>query len=309
MKLLLEQEFFEEEERSGFLVSAEMKRVWAAELKVLEFVINVCEKYGIQYFADYGTLLGAVRHKGFVPWDDDIDIALKRADYMKLMSALKKEIKQPYKVNSCYFSNERRQPFCSIANYSHVPVPSDVIEQFFGCPYVVGVDVYALDYVPEDKESAELQTAMYTAVYDLAMRLDEIRLSGELEHYLLEVEEMCNISLKRDDTLRGQLWRLCDMIAAMFGEEESSILTFFPRRVQGDFDFGYPKEWYDSAVLMKFEGMNIAVPHSYHEVLTELYGDYMQPQRDTSSHNYPFFSVQKEYLEKINRKTEGEKLQ
>ena len=301
MKLLFEPGFFEEEERSGFIVSSEMKRVWAAELKVLEFVINVCQKYGIQYFADYGTLLGAVRHKGFVPWDDDIDIALKRADYMKLMSALKKEVKPPYKVNSCYFSDERRQPFCSIANYSHVPMPAEVIDEFFGCPYVVGVDVYALDYVPRDEESAKLQMAMYTAVYDLAMRLDEMRQTGELEYYLLQVEEMCNVRLKSDNTLRGQLWRLCDMIAAMFGEEESDILTFFPRNVQGHSDFGYPKEWYDETVFMKFEGINIAVPKNCHEVLTRLYGDYTIPKQNTSSHNYPFFAVQKEYLEKLKK--------
>ena len=301
MKLLFEPGFFEEEERSGFTVSAEMKRVWAAEMKVLEFIINVCQKHGIQYFADYGTLLGTVRHGGFVPWDDDIDIALKRPDYMKLMSVLKKEDKLKFKVNSCWFSDEIRQPFCSIANYSHVPMPVEVIDEFFGCPYVVGVDVYALDYVPRDGETAELQMAMYTAVYDLAMRLDEMKHTGELEHYLSQIEEMCSVRLKRDDTLRGQLWRLGEMIAAMFGEEESDTLTFFPRNVPGDLDFGYPKAWYDEAVYMKFEGMNIAVPKNYDGVLTKLYGDYKMPKRDTSSHNYPFFEVQKEYLDSLKK--------
>lgn len=87
-------DFFNEEVREGFCISAEMKKVWAVEMKVLSFVISVCKKYDIPYFADYGTLLGAVRHKGFIPWDDDIDICLKRSDYMRLMKHLRKKIIQ-----------------------------------------------------------------------------------------------------------------------------------------------------------------------------------------------------------------------
>ena len=92
----MKSEFFKEEIREGFTVSAEMKKVWAVEMKVLSFVISVCKKYDIPYFADYGTLLGTVRHKGFIPWDDDIDICLKRSDYMRLIEAFKKENNTDY---------------------------------------------------------------------------------------------------------------------------------------------------------------------------------------------------------------------
>ena len=73
--------FFREEIRNGFLVTEKMKRIWYTEISLLQELDRVCKKYGLRYFAEYGTLLGAVRHKGFIPWDDDIDVAMFRDDY------------------------------------------------------------------------------------------------------------------------------------------------------------------------------------------------------------------------------------
>ena len=80
-----DEHFFEEEEREGFVVSSMMKKAWAAQLEVLAEVDKICRKYDIQYFADWGTLIGAIRHKGFIPWDDDMDIAMKREGYLKFL--------------------------------------------------------------------------------------------------------------------------------------------------------------------------------------------------------------------------------
>ena len=88
--------FLDEEVRCGYTISKKMKEVWAVELDLLVEFDRVCKKYDIKYCADGGTLLGAVRHKGFIPWDDDIDIAMLRSEYEKLNEVASKEFKFPY---------------------------------------------------------------------------------------------------------------------------------------------------------------------------------------------------------------------
>lgn len=198
-------DFFKMEIIEGFAVESEMKRVWAAQMKVLSEIIRICDKYHITYYADYGTLLGAVRHKGFVPWDDDIDICLKRADYMKLLHVLSKELPAFYSVNSCYTNVNHRQPFSSLGNFAMYPVPEHIKKQFYDCPYVVGVDIYPLDYMPYDDDMAQLQQSMYEIVYNVACQLDEIREQKDIQKYINNIEQMCNITLQDNDLLRNQL--------------------------------------------------------------------------------------------------------
>ena len=75
--------YFEDEVRDGFYVPSMIKRAWATAMDVLCEVDRICCKYNIKYYAEWGTLLGAVRHAGFIPWDDDLDIGMMRTDYRK----------------------------------------------------------------------------------------------------------------------------------------------------------------------------------------------------------------------------------
>lgn len=103
------QNYFCAEVRDDFEIPAMMKRAWAAELEVLSVIADVCERHHLQYFADYGTLLGAVRHKGFIPWDDDIDICMLREDYMELIRVLPEELPQGFCMAGMYAREKRLQ--------------------------------------------------------------------------------------------------------------------------------------------------------------------------------------------------------
>lgn len=296
--LRFNEDFFKEEERCGFIVPEMMKRVWAAEMEVLAHIIMICQKYGFAYYADWGTLLGAVRHRGFVPWDDDMDIALKRDDYMKLLSVLKKELPAKYHVSSLHTPGDHKQPIACVMNAEKLPLGTEIVQEFYGCPYIVGVDIYPLDYVPREKELAEAQLALYNVVYDLGQRFLEVEEQGELEKYLVEVESLCNVKFVRDETLRKQIWKLSDNICSMFTEAESDMLTWFPRRVKGHKEYLLKKEWYEGVVEMPFENITVSVPKGYHEILTLKYGDYTKYVRG-GGHGYPFYQKQEEYLRSL----------
>ena len=75
----------EQEIICGYEVSAKMKRIWAMELNMVKRFVEVCDQYGLRYSIMGGTLLGAVRHRGFIPWDNDIDLAMPRKDFDKLL--------------------------------------------------------------------------------------------------------------------------------------------------------------------------------------------------------------------------------
>ena len=94
--LKFSKDFFKDEEREGFLVKSDMKRAWAMQMEILKNIEEVCDRHGINYFSFWGTMLGAVRHKGFVPWDDDMDIMMKREDYEKFVEVAPKELPEGF---------------------------------------------------------------------------------------------------------------------------------------------------------------------------------------------------------------------
>lgn len=90
----------EEEIVADYKISDKMKRIWKIELDMLEEVERICKAHGLTWFMVHGSLLGAVRHKGFIPWDDDIDIAMPRKDYNRFLKYARKELKEPLSLHT-----------------------------------------------------------------------------------------------------------------------------------------------------------------------------------------------------------------
>jgi lipopolysaccharide cholinephosphotransferase len=217
-----------------------------------------------------------------------------------LLAVLPDELPGEYYISSSYTPGEHNQPISSVMNSRYINTDPEKIKRFYGTPYVAGVDLFPLDYIPRDPELAELQTCLYSAVYDLAQKYAKYEQEGTAEHYMKQVEELCQVEILRDGTEHRQIWRLADKIAGMFREDESDYLTYLSRVVCYQPDYKLKKEWYHEAEEVPFENLMISVPNGYHEILTAMYGDYMTPSRDAGrAHGYPFYKKQEEYLKKL----------
>lgn len=297
--LKIEEDFLEAEERDGFFVESMMKRAWAAELLVLSEIDRICKKYDIVYQANYGTLLGAARHGGFVPWDDDIDLSMKRTDFMKFVNLAPHELPEPMMLQCIETKKDHFGPVAAVVNRCTADVgigkDEEYTKLYHGCPYVVGVDIYPLDYIPRDPDEAGLQRVLYESVYDAAYRFVELQETGALPAILRELERLTGESLPEDEGLLHHLWILTERIAMMYSEDESDYLIWMPDWIfQDEIDVRRPKKWYSETKQLPFEMMTVPVPHGYQELLRLLYNDYTEPVRNASAHEYPFYRSQEE---------------
>lgn len=298
-------QYFEDEVREGFYVPGMIKRAWAAQLEILEDIKKVCEKHNIQYFAEWGTLLGAVRHGGFIPWDDDMDLCMKRSDYNRFLAVAKKELPQGYSMLNFHDDDDYWQYLTRVVNSRQISFDEERLEKFHGFPFVVGIDIFPMDFLAQDPEEERLRcdlAALAAAVSDVIG--DSGGITEELEQKICQLEEMCNVRVDRSGNVRRQLYTLSEQLFSLYGEEESSELTLMPLWMdQGVFRM--PKSYYEHSIMLPFENTQIPVPAAYDAVLRLKYGEYVKPVHCWDSHDYPFYKRQEHTLEEERGKRES----
>ena len=147
-------EFYREEVRCGFPVTEKMKRVWAVQLAMLDEVERICRKYGLRYFADSGTLIGAVRDKGYIPWDDDIDLAMLREDYERFVKVAPRELGEGLKLQTVYTEENYLRGHAQIRDGRTTGYNEEDARAGYNCG--IFIDIFPLDGMPDGKLAARL---------------------------------------------------------------------------------------------------------------------------------------------------------
>ena len=277
-------------EKTEYAVPELMKKVWQVELDLLQQLINVCQEHNLRMWVDFGTLLGAVRHKGFIPWDDDIDVCMPREDYDKLIEIGNKAFSEPYFLQSAYSDIDYYRGHAQLRNSQTTGIrPSDSYQPF---NQGIFIDIFVLDGVPENHaESQELSRWVRKKLRYLKSKNCAILASGRLGLVFRKMKCRCEVSR------RG--W------AMMFKEIEDRLRMhpFDKSKKVAEIsfcglDFVMDRDIFDETIWLDFEDMKVPAPKDYDRLLRLLFDDnYMTPMMTGTSHGEVIFDTEKSYKE------------
>ena len=299
-------DFFENEVREDFFVPSMIKRTWAAQLTVLDDVGCAVRKHGMEYCAQWGTLLGAIRHRGFIPWDDDVDISMKRVDYNRFVENAAQLLPEGYSIVNYKSSVDFRQMLCRVVNSDHYRFDDDFMSKYSGLPFAVGLDIFPLDFLTDDEE---YEKNRHDRVYLVQSVLDNIEYKdGKLLDFekcagrkitnptvlsgLKMIEQICNVHIDKNADINAVRRRLRELLEEIYGEvseKDAKYITLYPIWFSNP-DYKFPKEYYARFVDISFENISLPVPICYEQVLLKNYGaSFMTPIRSGGAHNYPCY--------------------
>lgn len=284
--------YFEDEVRDGFYVPAMMKRAWAAQLEVLSDVERVCEKYHLHYQADWGTLMGAIRHGGFIPWDDDMDISMLRKDYDIFNQVVSEEL-PGYKVLNFDHSQDGNydSQLTHIYNERRVRIDKGYLNKFHGFPFTAGIDIFPMDFIPPEKEKKERLFKKVRTLFAAAAMPE----GGKRDELLRYIEVSYDIRLDKKKPLKQQLYQNVERICREYAGEDAEFIT----NIASNIIWGYMEraKYYRETIRIPFEEGSIEVPMAYDGAMKGKINQYMQPVRDNKGHDYPFYQRQADKLD------------
>jgi len=260
-----------EEIRNGFLVTKERKGIWKTQLEMLSVLLSVCKKYNIQIFAVAGTMLGAIRHKGYIPWDDDIDMAMRREDFEKLLEIGDNEFKYPYFLQTAINEKNYYSPLVRLRDSRTTAIIRNGSHDDWGrdCNNGIYIDIFPLDGLTSNRTLRRIQ---FFKIRLLNMLMRE-RVYEEKEKRFSKIRSrICRMLIpeKRLKNIYNYYNKICSKYS--YKTEKVALL-------QGSV-FNKSYYWFyediSDVVWVEFESSMIPIPCGYERCLTIQYGDYMK---------------------------------
>lgn len=293
LQIKLPEGFLNEETRCDYTISTEMKKVWAVELDLLYKLQQICTKYGIEYYADGGTLLGCARHKGFIPWDDDIDIAMTRENYTKFCQAAKKECQYPY-----FLQTEESEPgtvygYAKLCNSDTAMILKCFEGRNFKYNQGICIDIFPQDKIPED---AVEQKAFLS-------NLEELRAKGKQFRNRLHNDQGAHNIIKTILAFIVKLFHIKNWpyfkfqkACQKYNNTDAKYMASISYRPVREIGFK-EADLYKDLVELPFEFITLPAPKNYDQYLSDFYGDWKVFKKGASFHGNVIFDTDKSYRE------------
>jgi lipopolysaccharide cholinephosphotransferase len=244
--------------RPVFLNDASRKKLQNLFLEMMEFVHKICEENNINYYLYGGTLLGAVRHKGFIPWDDDVDLCMMRDDYNRFFKAAEKELGERFKINHTSSGKRIIRDNICIMNTTWLAWDSPQSKAT-----EISIDIMPMDYV-------EIKEGFFVKLQDILPRKFLLITKTEPVHNIFR--RFLQLILPRKVISKFVIW-----LVKLRNNKRRKYVHYFC----GEYGYRaartFPTEWFDEKILAEFEGRKYYIPKDYDKVLTAMYGsDYMK---------------------------------
>ncbi len=278
-----------DELRDGFPVSVKRKKIWNIQLEILGEIDRICRENDLRYYACNGTLLGAIRHQGFIPWDDDMDIMIPRPDYITFVEIAKKELQYPIYFQDKFSRKDYFRMNARIRNADTTAVSG--LDMEMAPINGIYVDIFPIDGVPENRLTFTIQQKK--------LRLFESM--GKQQTYHPHNKGAFQVIKRAFDNVYFKMYSVehflqkiekTYQIAPYALSDKVYIYTHYKPLVMD-------KRWLEQYRIVKYETTQIRIPEGADEILKKNYGDYMKlpPESERGRHHRNFIDPDKPFTE------------
>ncbi len=260
------------------LITSQIEHVWSAEQEILDVIHAFCKKHNLRYSLAYGTLLGAVRHHGFIPWDDDIDLIMPREDYSKLIQLWSQEVPSKYLLLNYYNAQDYTNNFTKIVK-DHTTFLQSETQRSKHYHKGIFVDIFPADRIAPGRITGVMQyiacavNLLYTREYTSGTG----GLIGLTERILLGLPKAWHLPLRNFAEKQMCRWN---------GHANTAYIV--PCTIRGCKHY-YPSDSFDKISSVEFNSKSYCAFKDPDKILRTVYGDYMQlpPEEERVWHHHP----------------------
>ena len=274
-----------------YLTKKEFRKLQLTELEMLKEFDKVCRKHNIKYSIWGGTLLGAVRHKGFIPWDDDIDVVMLRKEYNKFT-----KVANELDPNNCYYQDNNTDPYYRWG-YGKLRKTNTIFirvgQEHIKCKTGIFMDLFPLDGIPNSIIGQILNDFHCFCIRK--MMYSEVGMLSKNENCFTRsmYKFLSKIPLKK-------VFKIFNKIIRKYENKSTNMVRTYSYTSIGKLygkhplkeKYGMPRKWFEKLIEYEFEGSKFFGCKDYDKILTFIYGDYMKlPPKDKRDPHAPVSKI------------------